>query len=127
MRSRPAGRCFFLNEQYHPFASALEAAEDGDIVVLHGNFDFSEPVEIDKSIFNNFSRLEDTSFTFSKDNDFKLFDLELSTEDAIQIKNDSKKAIRQIHFPEDFKLFESARKRLVFEELLTMQLLIIRH
>lgn len=37
-------------EQYHTFASALEAAEDGDIVVLHGNFDFSEPVEIDKSI-----------------------------------------------------------------------------
>ena len=35
---------------------------------------------------------------------------------------DIKKAIKQIHFPDNFKEFEEARKRLVFEELLTMQL-----
>lgn len=35
---------------------------------------------------------------------------------------DSKTAIEQIHFPKDFESFKKARKRLVFEELLTMQL-----
>lgn len=35
---------------------------------------------------------------------------------------DSKTAIEQIHFPKDFTFFEKARKRLVFEELLSMQL-----
>ena len=35
---------------------------------------------------------------------------------------DSKTAIEQIHFPKDFASFEKARKRLVFEELLSMQL-----
>ena len=35
---------------------------------------------------------------------------------------DSKIAIEQIHFPKDFNSFEKARKRLVFEELLSMQL-----
>lgn len=34
-------------------------------------------------------------------------------------------AIRKIHFPKDFKEFECARKRLVFEELLTMQLALL--
>lgn len=34
-------------------------------------------------------------------------------------------AIRKIHFPENFKEFEKARKRLVFEELLTMQLALL--
>lgn len=38
---------------------------------------------------------------------------------------DSKTAIEQIHFPKDFESFEKARKRLVFEELLTMQLALI--
>lgn len=37
----------------------------------------------------------------------------------------SKTAIKQIHFPKDFESFEKARKRLVFEELLTMQLALI--
>lgn len=35
---------------------------------------------------------------------------------------DSKTSIEQIHFPKDFTSFEKARKRLVFEELLSMQL-----
>ena len=35
---------------------------------------------------------------------------------------DNKTAIEQIHFPKDFQSFEKARKRLVFEELLSMQL-----
>ena len=35
---------------------------------------------------------------------------------------DSKTAIKEIHFPKDFNSFEKARKRLVFEELLSMQL-----
>lgn len=35
---------------------------------------------------------------------------------------DTKIATEQIHFPKDFKEFEKARKRLVFEELLSMQL-----
>lgn len=38
---------------------------------------------------------------------------------------DSKTAIEQIHFPKDFASFEKARKRLVFEELLSMQLALI--
>ena len=38
---------------------------------------------------------------------------------------DVKTAINQIHFPKDFKEFEKARKRLVFEELLSMQLALI--
>lgn len=38
---------------------------------------------------------------------------------------DTKSAINKIHFPEDFKEFEKARKRLVFEELLSMQLALI--
>ena len=38
---------------------------------------------------------------------------------------DSKTAIEQIHFPKDFNEFEKARKRLVFEELLSMQLALI--
>lgn len=36
--------------------------------------------------------------------------------------DDTKTAIEQIHFPKDFTSFEKARKRLVFEELLSMQL-----
>lgn len=35
------------------------------------------------------------------------------------------KAIEQIHFPKDFESFEIARRRLVFEELLSMQLALI--
>lgn len=35
---------------------------------------------------------------------------------------DSRTATEQIHFPKDFTSFEKARKRLVFEELLSMQL-----
>ena len=38
---------------------------------------------------------------------------------------DSKTAIEQIHFPKDFNYFEKARERLVFEELLSMQLALI--
>ena len=38
---------------------------------------------------------------------------------------DLKDAISKIHFPENFDEFEKARKRLVFEELLTMQLLLL--
>lgn len=38
---------------------------------------------------------------------------------------DSKTAIEQIHFPSNFENFEKARKRLVFEELLSMQLALI--
>lgn len=34
-------------------------------------------------------------------------------------------AIKQIHFPEDFEHFKKARKRLVFEELLSMQLALL--
>ena len=34
-------------------------------------------------------------------------------------------AINKIHFPKDFKEFEKARKRLVFEELLSMQIALI--
>lgn len=34
-------------------------------------------------------------------------------------------AINEIHFPKDFSEFEKARKRLVFEELLTMQLALL--
>ena len=36
-----------------------------------------------------------------------------------------KEAINKIHFPEEFKDFAKARNRLVFEELLTMQLLLL--
>ena len=39
--------------------------------------------------------------------------------------DDINTAIKQIHFPNEFKDFEKARKRLVFEELLTMQLALI--
>lgn len=39
---------------------------------------------------------------------------------------DNQTAIEQIHFPKDFESFEKARKRLVFEELLSMQLALIR-
>lgn len=38
---------------------------------------------------------------------------------------DNKTAIEQIHFPSNFESFERARKRLVFEELLLMQLALI--
>ncbi|MCI8965755.1 MAG: ATP-dependent DNA helicase RecG [Clostridia bacterium] len=34
-------------------------------------------------------------------------------------------ATKQIHFPENFEMFNKARKRLVFEELLTMQLALL--
>ena len=34
-------------------------------------------------------------------------------------------AIKEIHFPEDFKSYNKARKRLVFEELLVMQLALL--
>ena len=36
-----------------------------------------------------------------------------------------KEAIEKIHFPNNFNEFDNARKRLVFEELLTMQLLLL--
>ena len=39
--------------------------------------------------------------------------------------DDVNKAVTQIHFPNDFSEFEKARKRLVFEELLSMQLALI--
>ena len=38
---------------------------------------------------------------------------------------DLNSAIKKIHFPENFEEFEKARKRLAFEELLTMQLLLL--
>ncbi len=38
---------------------------------------------------------------------------------------DFNQATRKIHFPENFAEFEKARKRLAFEELLTMQLLLL--
>jgi len=38
---------------------------------------------------------------------------------------DINQANTKIHFPSDFEEFEKARKRLAFEELLTMQLLLL--
>lgn len=38
---------------------------------------------------------------------------------------DINRAINEIHFPKDFEEFEKARERLSFEELLTMQLLLL--
>ena len=38
---------------------------------------------------------------------------------------DTNTAIRQIHFPENFEMFNKARTRLVFEELLAMQLALL--
>lgn len=38
---------------------------------------------------------------------------------------DINKATKEIHFPQDFENFEKARKRLVFEELLSMQMALI--
>lgn len=38
---------------------------------------------------------------------------------------DSNSAIRQIHFPDSFEMFNKARDRLVFEELLAMQLALL--
>ncbi len=38
---------------------------------------------------------------------------------------DINKATKEIHFPEDFDKFEKARKRLVFEELLSMQMALL--
>jgi len=38
---------------------------------------------------------------------------------------DLNSAIKKIHFPNDFKEFQDARRRLAFEELLTMQLLLL--
>lgn len=98
---------------YHEIRYYYDILQDGDYYFYVTNYNKSankikfNKVEIDKSIFNNFSRLEDTSFTFSKDNDFKLFDLELSTEDAIQIKNDSKKAIKLTYFDIDKKYYQT--------------------
>jgi len=40
--------------------------------------------------------------------------------------NDMNTAIKQIHFPNDFESYEKARKRLAFEELLTMQLALLK-
>lgn len=37
----------------------------------------------------------------------------------------SEEATNKIHFPENFEEFEKARKRLVFEELLSMQLALL--
>jgi ATP-dependent DNA helicase RecG len=39
--------------------------------------------------------------------------------------NDINTAIKQIHFPDNFGTFKEARKRLVFEELLSMQLALL--
>lgn len=39
---------------------------------------------------------------------------------------DINSAVNKIHFPENFQEFEKARTRLSFEELLTMQLLLLR-
>ena len=106
--------CVDLNKGlYHEIRYYYDILQDGDYYFYVTNYNKSankikfNKVEIDKSIFNNFSRLEDTSFTFSKDNDFKLFDLELSTEDAIQIKNDSKKAIKLTYFDIDKKYYQT--------------------
>lgn len=38
---------------------------------------------------------------------------------------DINSAVNKIHFPDDFEEFEKARTRLAFEELLTMQLLLL--
>ena len=40
--------------------------------------------------------------------------------------NDINTAIKQIHFPNDFEHYEKARKRLAFEELLIMQLALLK-
>ena len=59
----------------------------------------------------NMSKLQETLPEYLL-NEYKLLDIN--------------SAINEIHFPKDFKEFEDARKRLVFEELLTMQLALLQ-
>ena len=64
------------------------------------------------------------------ENGLKIVENELTETLPEYIKDENeliglKEAIHNIHFPKEFYQFEEARKRLVFEELLTMQLLLL--
>ncbi len=98
------------------FEEAEESKNTGKIIPIYpSTYNLSQNV-IRKIIENglkvvNMTKLEETMPEYLL-NEYKLLDINT--------------AINGIHFPKDFKEFENARKRLVFEELLSMQLALLQ-
>ena len=98
------------------FEEAEESKNTGKIIPIYpSTYNLSQNV-IRKIIENglkvvNMTKLDETMPEYLL-NEYKLLDINT--------------AINGIHFPKDFKEFENARKRLVFEELLSMQLALLQ-
>ena len=109
----------------------------GKVSVKAGKVELSNPVFEDIETSNNTGKiipvypstysLTQGSIRRAIENGLKLVNEELDETlpdyllkeyDLLDLKN----SIKQIHFPDTFKMYDKARKRLVFEELLAMQL-----
>ena len=123
---------FHMGEEYNFF---------GKISKRSGHIEMISPVFDKEGIKNNTGKIipiYPLTYNISQnqirkviENGLKLVkdSLEETIPDYILKENnliDLNSAIRKIHFPENFEEFEKARTRLAFEELLTMQLLLLR-
>ena len=123
---------FHMGEEYNFF---------GKISKRSGHIEMISPVFDKEGIKNNTGKIipiYPLTYNISQnqirkviENGLKLVkdSLEETIPDYILKENnlmDINSAIRKIHFPENFEEFEKARTRLAFEELLTMQLLLLR-
>ena len=123
---------FHMGEEYNFF---------GKISKRSGHIEMISPVFDKEGIKNNTGKIipiYPLTYNISQnqirkviENGLKLVkdSLEENIPDYILKENnlmDINSAIRKIHFPENFEEFEKARTRLAFEELLTMQLLLLR-
>ena len=109
----------------------------GKVSIKYGKIEMASPVFDEKGITKNTGKIVPiypSTFKLSQntiraimDNALNLLEngLEETIPEYIKVAynlEEVNKAIRDIHFPKDFKDFEKARKRFVFEELLSMQL-----
>lgn len=114
----------------------------GKVAVQYGKIEMNSPVYDTEETNKNTGKiiplypatfgLVQTTIRQVMENALKLVKEQKLLEETLpeEIRNEyeleeSKKAIEQIHFPDDFVSFEKARKRLVFEELLSMQLALL--
>lgn len=116
----------------------------GKVIKKYGNAEMNSPVFEEAEASKNTGKIipiYPTTYNLSQNTIRQIVEngLKLVNSDELKLKEtipdyildeynllDINNAINQIHFPKDFKSFENARKRLVFEELLSMQLALLQ-
>lgn len=116
----------------------------GKVTKRYGTIEMNSPVFEEIEVSKNTGKIipiYPTTYNLSQNTIRKIVEngLNLVNQDELKLQEtipdyiideynllDVNNSINQIHFPKDFKSFENARKRLVFEELLSMQLALLQ-